>query len=214
MKIKTKENISIILEDILYPYKNELNEKKKKQLLLLVSLLKKWNKTHNITSIIETEDIISKHLFDSLSIKKFIDGAEILDVGTGGGFPGIPLAILSPQKNFTLVDSSQKKVAFLYEAKRELGLLNTECIHSRVESLTNKKFHIITSRAFGSLVDMVKKTKHLIKKDGLWLAMKGNIPKEEVSALDEEFVVKIEQLSTPKSTEYNRHLVIIRQQSK
>ena len=200
------------MEDALQPYNNDLNKYKKNQLLMFVNLLNKWNKTHNLTSIKKTKDIFDKHLFDSLSIKEFVLGGEVLDVGTGGGFPGIPLAVLFEEKNFTLVDSNQKKIAFLNEVKRQLGLTNVSCLHTRVEDLADKKFDVITTRAFATLSNMLEKTHHLIKQNGVWLAMKGNIPVDEINDIDTPFKTNIKKLLSPIGTNYNRHLVIIKKQ--
>ena len=200
------------MEDTLQPYNNDLNKYKKNQLLMFVNLLNKWNKTHNLTSIKKTKDIFDKHLFDSLSIKEFVLGGEVLDVGTGGGFPGIPLSVLFEEKNFTLVDSNQKKIAFLNEVKRQLGLTNVSCLHTRVEDLADKKFDVITTRAFATLSNMLEKTHHLIKQNGVWLAMKGNIPIDEINDLDTSFKTSVKKLLSPRGTNYNRHLVIIKKQ--
>ena len=190
------------------PYLN-LDENKKKKLSIFVDLLLKWNKTHNLTSIQEKKDIVNKHIFDSLSIRDYLKGDEVLDVGSGGGFPGIPLAIFFPEKKFTLIDSAYKKIVFLSEAKRVLNLSNIKCIHSRVEALTKKSFDVITSRAFGSTSVILKKTSHLIKKDGVWLLMKGAHAEEDFQDQKQEFNMRIEQLLVPRGANYHRHLVII-----
>ena len=123
-----------------------------------------------------------------------------------------PLAVLFEEKNFTLVDSNQKKIAFLNEVKRQLGLTNVSCLHTRVEDLADKKFDVITTRAFATLSNMLEKTHHLIKQNGVWLAMKGNIPIDEINDIDTSFKTNIKSLLSPRGTNYNRHLVIIKKQ--
>ena len=152
---------------------------------------------------------MSKHLLDSLSISVFLIGSKILDVGTGAGFPGIPLAIMNPDKKFTLLDSSQKRVAFLNEAKRKLGLTNVASIHSRVEVFSSEKFSSICSRAFSSLSQMLLKTDHLIDHGGVWLAMKGIYPSAEIDQIPSGYCVKsCTSLIIPKLLA-ERHLLIL-----
>jgi len=130
-------------------------------LLHYLKLLHKWNKAYNLTAIRDPEQMLSLHLLDSLSIIPFVSGENIIDVGTGPGFPGIPLAIFYPERKFTLMDSNGKKTRFLFQVKNELGLENVTEIQSRVEAYQpTQQFDAITSRAFTSLSDMVDKTSH------------------------------------------------------
>lgn len=154
-----------------------VNREKIKLLDKYIKLLQKWNKAFNLTSITNTEDIINLHIIDSASVAKFIKGDNILDVGTGGGLPGIILAILMPEKQFTLLDSNSKKVRFLRQCKLELGLNNICPTHERIEKFIPKqKFDIIISRAFSSLDDFFIKCQQHLAVNGLLLAMKGKWP--------------------------------------
>lgn len=155
-----------------------------KPLFHYLSLLNKWNAAYNLTAIRDLDSMISKHLLDSLAIIPWLKGSRILDVGTGAGLPGIPLAIAQPDRQFTLLDSNGKKVRFLQEVKRHLSLNNLEVVQFRVENYhPDQGFDTVTSRAFSSLEQMVHWTQHLIAKQGIWLAMKGRCPDEELAAL-------------------------------
>tara|TARA_B100000767_G_C19751251_1_gene530897 strand:+ start:1264 stop:1737 length:474 start_codon:yes stop_codon:yes gene_type:complete len=134
--------------------------------------------------------MITKHLLDSLTVSPYLKGSDILDVGTGAGFPGIPLAIINPHKNFTLLDSSQKRIAFIKEAKRKLALTNVSAVHSRVEHFSGTRFTSISSRAFSSLDKMLSQTDHLIDNEGVWLAMKGVYPSDEIGRLADKYCLE------------------------
>mgnify|MGYP003388271287 FL=1 len=181
-----------------------------KQLLDYLRLLQKWNSAYNLTAIREPEKMLHLHLLDSLSIIPFVKGGNVLDVGTGPGLPGIPLAIVYPERNFTLMDSNGKKTRFLFQVKNELGLGNVKEIQSRVEAYQpTKQFDAITSRAFTSLSDMVEKTTHLLKGNGRFYAMKGQYPDEELRVLPKHYnVVASHQLRVP-GVDGKRHLIEI-----
>ena len=179
------------------------------QLLDFTRLIEKWNKTHNLTAITQLDDMLVKHILDSLSIATHLPSGTILDVGSGAGLPGIPLSIVSTNKQFTLVDSSSKRVAFLKEVKRKLALTNVSPIHSRVEDLKTQTFEIITSRAFSSIFEMIKKTEHLLAEQGCWLAMKGLYPESEINEVSAYCKVKNSiQLIVP-GLAAERHLIEI-----
>lgn len=155
-----------------------------------LSLLNKWNAAYNLTAIRDMESMVSKHLLDSLAVLPWLQGDYILDVGTGAGLPGIPLAIAQPQRRFVLLDSNGKKVRFLNEVKRQLALTNLEVVQFRVENYhPNQGFDTVTSRAFSSLEQMIFWTEHLIAEQGVWLAMKGRYPEEELSVLNRSYRV-------------------------
>lgn len=181
-------------------------------LLHFLVLLKKWNKTYNLTAIRDIETMVGKHILDSLAILPWIKGNRILDVGTGAGLPGIPLAIAKPDIQFVLLDSNGKKISFLSEVKRQLNLKNLELKQIRVENYhPNQGFDTVISRAFSSLEQMIKWTQHLIAQDGLWLAMKGRLPDAELIPIHQKY--RIERY-TVHGVEGERCCVIINNTNK
>jgi 16S rRNA (guanine527-N7)-methyltransferase len=154
-----------------------LSENQIEQLLDFIKLLEKWNKAYNLTAIRDREAMVSLHLLDSLAITPYIEGKKIIDIGTGAGLPGIPLAIYFPEIEFTLLDSNAKKTRFVQQAILELKLKNVSVCHSRVEQFhPENSFDTVITRAFASLSDIVEWTAHLLSKEGVLLAMKGQSP--------------------------------------
>lgn len=154
-------------------------------------LLLKWNKAYNLTAVRNLADMIPLHIYDSLAIKDWLHGELIIDVGSGAGLPGIPLAISHPQLDFVLLDSNGKKTRFLQEVKRQLSLNNVQIEHNRVESYHPPQgFDTVISRAFSRLMQMTDWTHHLLKDDGYWLAMKGRYPDDELKELPYSYTVK------------------------
>lgn len=192
----------------------ELSDDKIELLLAYHALLVKWNKAYNLTAVRDPEEMIRRHLLDSLSIIPYVTGDRILDVGTGPGLPGIPLAICFPEKTLVLLDSNGKKTRFLTQAKIELGLTNMTPVQSRIESFSSEPFDSITSRAFATLKDMVDGSIHLLKENGFFYAMKGLYPTDEISELDNRTtVVDCFALHVP-GEEAERHLVKIQKSEK
>jgi 16S rRNA (guanine527-N7)-methyltransferase len=180
-------------------------------LLAYLALLIKWNKAYNLTAVRNPDEMVSRHLLDSLSLVPFIDGASWLDVGSGGGMPGIPLAILFPDKQFTLLDSNGKKTRFLTQVKLELKLSNVQVVNARVESLQPEQpFAGIVSRAFSSLADFANLTRHLGNQNSQWLAMKGLHPTDELQALPSDFILQDEHALAVPGCQGQRHLLILR----
>lgn len=170
------------------------------QLLLdFLALLNKWNKAFNLTAIRDPKIMVSRQLLDSLSIHELIQPfSNLLDVGTGPGLPGIPLAICNPEKSFTLIDSNGKKTRFVQQAINELGLGNVQVHNQRVEQLANDElFDCITSRAFASVEDMINGTDHLLAKDGHWMAMKSHLEEAERKAIPENITFTGHELNVP-----------------
>lgn len=161
-----------------------------KKLEIYLATLKKWNKVYNLTAINEDSEIITKHFFDSLSVNGFIQNSQrILDVGTGAGFPGLILALFNPDKSFVLVDGVSKKISFLQEMIGKLNLKNVMAVHIKVEEYkVTEQFDIIISRAFAEIKKMIKLTKHLIKVNGKFIAMKGPDVMNELDDLNLTFV--------------------------
>ena len=172
-----------------------INQGQMDALLEYLSLMAKWNPVYNLTAIRQTDEIVSAHLLDSLAIIGLLDvwltnkpKAKILDVGTGGGLPGVVLAIMRPQWSLTLIDPVHKKTAFLQQVKAQLQLDNLTVINGKVEDLpTEAQFDLITSRAFSSLINFVQLSEHVLQADGCFAAMKGVFPSEEMDALQQTF---------------------------
>lgn len=188
-----------------------LKEKHTQQLLSYIELLNKWNQHFNLTAFHEPDKLLSHQVLDSLSILPWVKGARnVLDVGSGGGAPGLPLAVLLPETEFTLLDASNKKTAFLLQAKMELMLNNVQVVHGRVENTHDQQFQIILSRAFADLSDFASLSEHLLAPSGEWLAMKGTYPYEEIKSLPAGISVeKVETLHVP-GVKAERHIVRLR----
>jgi 16S rRNA (guanine527-N7)-methyltransferase len=182
----------------------------KARLLAYLALLDKWNRVHNLTAVREPDKMVSHHLLDSLAVLPFFESGRVLDVGSGGGLPGIPLAIARPDLDITLIDSIAKKTAFLMQAKAELGLGNLHVATGRVEEFKPETgFDLITSRAFSDLNDFVTLTRHLLAPGGRWLAMKGLYPHEEIAALPTWIrLAAAHELNIP-GLDATRHLIIL-----
>jgi len=204
------------------------------RLLAYLALLDKWNRVYNLTAVRDVERMVSHHLLDSLAAVPFFDeilascplpnplpqageGANAglrpptaIDVGSGGGLPGIPLAIARPELQVTLIDSIAKKTAFLLQAKAELGLANLTVVTSRVEDFRPETgFDVITSRAFSDLREFVSLTRHLLKPGGRWLAMKGLYPNEEIAVLPADVKVSADHALAVPGLEAARHLIVL-----
>ncbi|WP_174484195.1 16S rRNA (guanine(527)-N(7))-methyltransferase RsmG [methanotrophic endosymbiont of Bathymodiolus puteoserpentis (Logatchev)] len=159
-------------------------------LLAFVCLIEKWNKTYNLTAIRNREEMLRLHILDSLSVLPFTLGKNIIDVGTGAGLPGIPLAIFMPDVQFTLLDSNAKKTRFVQQVVLELKLKNVKVVHARVEQLKKAgEFDAVLSRAFASLHDIMQWTDYLLQAEGVLIAMKGQVPVAELEQLERIYSV-------------------------
>jgi 16S rRNA (guanine527-N7)-methyltransferase len=151
-----------------------LDDDKVAKMLAFIHLIDKWNKAYNLTAIKTRPEMVRLHLLDSLTVMPYLQGERIVDIGTGAGLPGIPLAIALPQRSFTLLDSNSKKTRFVQQAVLELKLTNINIVTHRVEDFQPEQpYDIILTRAFAELTDIVKSTRHLLAKHGKLLAMKG-----------------------------------------
>lgn len=188
----------------------ELSVSAQAKLLDYALLLEKWNRTYRLTALQDASLVVSHHLLDSLAVLPFVRGESLLDVGSGGGMPGIPLAIARPELRVVLVDSNSKKAAFLQQAAIELGLANIAVHCGRVEKYRpTESFAAVTARAFADLAELVQLTDHLLHANAHWLAMKGVYPHDEIARLPAELVVDgVHRLEVPGVTG-ERHLVVI-----
>lgn len=161
-----------------------VSDEAQQKLLAYLALLQKWNKVYNLTAVRDPLEMVTLHLLDSLSVLPYVNSKNILDVGSGGGLPGIVLAICKPELQVTTIDTVQKKVIFMRQVKGELGLDNLTPVHARVENFKpGQPFEIVISRAFSEIALFVQLTKHLIAENGQWLAMKGIMPADELEGL-------------------------------
>ncbi|HDR1882202.1 TPA: 16S rRNA (guanine(527)-N(7))-methyltransferase RsmG, partial [Pasteurella multocida] len=186
-----EQQLSQKLEILLKQTALSITDQQKEQLIKLVLLLNKWNKAYNLTSVRDPMEMLVKHILDSVVVSPHLQGKHFIDVGTGPGLPGLPLAIVNPNKHFVLLDSLGKRISFIRNAIRELGLDNVEAVLSRVEEYhPEQPFDGVLSRAFASLKDMTDWCQHLPKQDGYFYALKGLYHQEEVEELSEKFTIQ------------------------
>lgn len=184
-----------------------LTEQQQEQLLAYVGLLAKWNKVYNLTSVRDIDEMVSRHVLDSLTILPYISGDSLLDVGSGGGLPGIPLSIALPDLAVTLLDSNSKKTRFLQQVKAELGLSNITVIHARIEQADLPQFDMVTARAFSTISDIIDLTGRHCHDAGKLLLMKGVYPESELTDIGKGFsLCSVHVLDVPDS-DGQRHLV-------
>ncbi|EJI2540265.1 16S rRNA (guanine(527)-N(7))-methyltransferase RsmG, partial [Salmonella enterica] len=188
-----------------------LTDHQKTLLVAYVDMLHKWNKAYNLTSVRDPNEMLVRHILDSIVVAPYLRGQRFIDVGTGPGLPGIPLAIVLPDAHFTLLDSLGKRVRFLRQVQHELKLENITPVQSRVEAYPSEPpFDGVISRAFASLNDMVSWCHHLPGEKGRFYALKGQLPGDEIASLPDNFSVEsVEKLRVPQ-LEGERHLVIIK----
>ena len=189
-----------------------LNEGVRQKLLDYLALIQKWNKVHNLTAVRDPEDMVTLHLLDSLSVLPHIKARRLLDVGSGAGLPGIPLALCLPHLQVTVMDSSHKKASFLRQAKVELGIANLEVVCGRVEQYhPDALFDIVISRAFSDLAEFISLTRHLCAPGGVWMAMKGVYPYDELAQVKVTHT-QVVPLQVP-GLQAQRHLVFLKNQN-
>ena len=180
----------------------------RQQLLAYLQLLHKWNAAYNLTAVRDPAQMVTRHLLDSLAVAPYLPAGNAIDVGTGAGLPGVPLAIVFPQRQFALLDSNGKKTRFLFQVKTALSLDNMQVHHQRVESFQPSGYYdVVLSRAYASLRDMVSSCRHLLAPGGRFLAMKGSLDPgelEQVAASCE--VLAVHALAVPGLDE-QRHLL-------
>ncbi|MFT5880817.1 MAG: 16S rRNA (guanine527-N7)-methyltransferase [Moritella sp.] len=201
------------LEALLAQTSLVVSEIQKQQLVKLVLLLHKWNKAYNLTAVRDPDDMLVKHIMDSIVVSPYLTGERFIDVGTGPGLPGLPLAIMNPDKEFVLLDSLGKRIRFITQAVHELQLTNVTPVQSRVEEyLPTIKFDGVLSRAFASLEDMLHWCQHLPKGNGQFLALKGLHPTSEIATLNSKFKLEASHKLTVPELEGERHLIVMSQE--
>jgi 16S rRNA (guanine527-N7)-methyltransferase len=180
----------------------------RERLLAYIGLLEKWNQTYNLTAVREPTAMVTQHLLDSLAILPHLPGGSLADIGSGGGIPGLPIAISQPERAITLVESNQKKAAFLRQAAMELALANVEVCEGRVESLAGRTFDVLISRALSELPEFAQMAGHLLAPGGSIVTMKGLYPHEELASLKKPWSVRdVIPLRVP-GLDAARHLVL------
>ena len=200
-------NLQRILADGITALGLNLSPQQQQQLLDYVGLLTKWNKAYNLTAVREPAEMVVRHLLDSLSVLPHVQATEIIDVGTGPGIPGIPLAIALPSLKVTLLDSNGKKTRFARQAALELGLVNVEVVQARAEQYRNASPQVI-SRAFASLPDMLDVAGHLLAPGGRMLAMKAALTDVEMAGVQAPWQAQRIALKVPGLDE-RRQLIIV-----
>ena len=215
MKNFDRQNLQTLLADGIQEMGLHVSAGQQQQLMDYLSLMFKWNSVYNLTSLRDPVQMVTHHLLDSLAaVPAFKDALNVLDVGAGGGLPGIVLGIMRPDMKVSMIDTVHKKTAFLNQVKAELGLANVSVYTMQVQQLqadekTGGKFDVITSRAFADLSDFVNWSAHLLADGGSYIALKGTAPKDEQERVPQEWkVAKVEPLQVPRLGA-ERHLVYI-----
>ncbi|AXY60328.1 MULTISPECIES: 16S rRNA (guanine(527)-N(7))-methyltransferase RsmG [Acinetobacter] len=192
----------------------ELSEDALTLLLKYQDALVLWNKAYNLTAIRDPKEMLVKHLLDSLSILKDLPAGRLLDIGTGGGMPGMIIALCQPERQCVLLDSNGKKIRFLKQFIADLKLQNVIAVQTRVENEDSinelGKFDVITSRAFASLTDFIAASRPYMHDQSIIASMKGLIPEDEVKAVEKQFSCDIIELKVPRLDE-QRHLLLLKQ---
>jgi 16S rRNA (guanine527-N7)-methyltransferase len=187
-----------------------LTDQAQQQLIHYLELLQTWNRVYNLTSITNPSDMVSLHLIDSLMVQPFLHGTRLLDVGSGAGLPGIPLAIVNPHQTWVLLDKNNKKTRFMTQAIAELGLKNAEAIQSRCEDFHPQQcFDSILSRAFGTIRLFVESTSHLLCDQGRFIAMKGKYPQDEIDDLPSNIILQKSERLDIKGINAERHIICL-----
>ena len=206
-----REDLAQTLADGAQTLQLDLSGAQQGQLLDYLALLSKWNSVYNLTAVRDPVQMVTQHVLDSLAaVPAYADAHNVLDVGAGGGLPGMVLALARPDMRVSLIDPVHKKTAFLTQAKGELGLANVTVHTGRVEQLqVSQKFDVITSRAFAELNDFVNWSGPLLEQGGRFIAMKGVMPKDEIARLPAGWkVTAVQPLQVP-GLDAERHLVFI-----
>jgi len=206
-----RQGLQTLLADGIREMGLDVSARQQEQLMDYLTLMFKWNAVYNLTSLRDPVQMVTHHLLDSLAaVPAFTDAVNVLDVGAGGGLPGIVLAIMRPNMKVSMIDTVHKKTAFLNQVKAELGLTNVSVYTMQVQQLAvSDKFDVITSRAFADLSDFVNWSSHLLAEQGRYIALKGTAPRDEQERVPQAWrVTKVEPLQVPRLGA-ERHLVYI-----
>lgn len=209
-----ESSLLAILQESLLQCDLTVSESQQHKLVAYVMMIHKWNKAYNLTSVRDPQQMMIKHIVDSIVVAPYLDKTHYIDVGTGPGLPGIPLAILCSDKHFILLDSLGKRVRFMKQVAYELKIDNIQPVQSRVEEFQPEhRLDGVLSRAFASLKDMLHWCQHLVDSQGEFLALKGQLPVEEINQLPDGFdLLQTIKLNVPK-LEGERHIVKIKKQT-
>ena len=200
-----------LLRDVLNYFRLPFTQQQIVALTNFVRLLNKWNKAYNLIGTQDSDKVIPLHIADSLAVCEYLRGTRIIDIGTGAGLPGIPLAIMQPQREFVLLDSNGKKITFIKQIIAELNLQNATAVQARAEAFTVENcFNSVLTRAFASICDMLKVTQHLACVDGCFLAMKGMQPRTEIQTLPDDFILDVVHALDVPGIDAARCLVVIK----
>jgi len=199
------------IQQALEQLKQDLPENAAEQFTTLLDELDRWNQRINLTAIRDHDEMITGHLLDSLVARPLLQGRRILDVGTGAGFPGLPLAICEPQREFVLLDSNNRKIMFVQHAAALLGLGNVTACRARTEDYAPvERFDTVIARAVGPMARLVKMAGHHVREDGVFVALKGRYPAQELEDLPERWSCSVQELAVPGLEPGSRHAVTLR----
>ncbi|CUS47825.1 MAG: 16S rRNA (guanine527-N7)-methyltransferase GidB [Idiomarinaceae bacterium HL-53] len=185
-----------------------VSETQQEALVALLEQLHKWNQAYNLTSVRNPEEMLTRHILDSIAVSPFLHGKAVIDVGTGPGLPGLPLAILNPDKEFVLLDSLGKRISFIRQVVHTLKLTNVKAVQSRVEDFSHEGgFDSIVSRAFASLADMLGWCHHLLSAQGQFIALKGQLDPEELAQVSAPYQIEEKIPVAVPGLDAARHIV-------
>lgn len=208
-----EEKISALLAQYCEALPFAVSQQQQQQLLAFLALVHKWNKTYNLTSVRDPLDMVAVHLVDSIAVHPHTYGQRLIDVGTGPGLPGVPLAIMQPDTQFVLLDSLGKRIRFLKQVAFELKLANIEPVQSRVENyVVEQGFDGVVTRAYASVQDMLDSCQHLISNKGRFIALKGQFPEQELNGISDNFMMQESHEIAVPGLDAQRHVIILKKQ--